>query len=99
MSTETVRPSTNGTYALTESDKVSLVSAKEMTLSETSFNYITQLLKERKQMEASRSCLPTTKNNIWVTYGKMALEKKERSNRDRKIFRIYSGTSLNGHSL
>lgn len=32
MSTETVRQSTNETYALTESDKVSLVSAKEMTL-------------------------------------------------------------------
>ena len=57
---------------------MSLVSAKEMTLSEPSLNYITQLLLERKQMEASRSCLPTTKNNIWVTYGKTALRKKER---------------------
>ena len=78
MSMETVRQITNETYALTESDKVSLVSAKEMTLSETSFNYITQLLQERKQIEASHSRLPTTKNNIWVIYGKIALGKKER---------------------
>lgn len=29
-------------------------------------------------MEASHSRLPTTKNNIWVIYGKIALGKKER---------------------
>ena len=77
IATDNVTQTTDSSYALSLKENVSLLSAKVISLTETSFSSVCQICELRQQTKSSQ-VKPVIKSNIWVTYGKMALGKKDK---------------------